>query len=906
MKRTNRRAVAGKRPRLEPLERRDLLSVSWSNVEVTGGGYISAVHVHPADPEVIWARTDVGGMYRVDEAAGRMTQVMDWIPPEQDDMYGVAGLALHPTDTSVLYAALGKYFWSDESGVFYSEDSGETWQDLGLDLTYDANNGPGRWGTRLAFNPHNPDQLIIGSYGDGAYRHIRSTGNTVRITSIGSDDNDRIQAIVFDPTTPNNVYVAVDGKGVYRSTFGISNSFVLIAGSPTSMNDMELSRDGQHLVVATETGVVRLDNPASSSSWSNLSLPIPGPHYTIDFSPHDDDTLITSRGGYDRLGTIVMSTDAGDSWTALNSTVQQSIQWMPEEFPGSSISDFEWDPVDPNRVHFTDWYSLWETSDITASTVNWSNPNATGHVEVVANALAVPRSTNTEGIQVLTGYADVGGFRHTDTTVNPAFSTLKGGAPSLIDITGIGVSDADPDRQYLVGMDKNSFNRASLEGGFARWDATAGQWALSSGYDPTWGYGRIAVSHTSADRLVVATSHGGVRYSTDGGQTFAAAVGAPSSDQLGLETDFVWNYIYPLTGDGAANDHFYLYSRGDGRLYRSVNGGQTWLVANRDLPLPQGTFDLSSTPGRAGHLWLAIEGAGLLRSTDGGSNWQTMADVQEATMVAVGKAAPGADYEAVYLYGRANGDAGRGVYRSNDEGATWERIGTSESGIANSPQVMTADPDRYGVVYIGTNGRGVARSAPAAAPIAGDYDLDGLVTETDYQTWVTTFGQAVAPGTGADGNGDGVVNAADYSVWRDAYQPAPVTASALATTAPVNTTDAAASAEETAETPVVTSFALAIAADNATSTDEGSRGVERQAARGGGERLRAMRRALLDEALASLDDAATADEATIKEASPYDEASTDQSTSRGEKRRSRFGFSARPDVSPRSGRHTTF
>jgi hypothetical protein len=53
-----------------------------------------------------------------------------------------------------------------------------------------------------------------------------------------------------------------------------------------------------------------------------------------------------------------------------------------------------------------------------------------------------------------------------------------------------------------------------------------------------------------------------------------------------------------------------------------------------------------------------------------------------------------------------------------------------------------------------------------AALIPGDYDRDGVVDATDFGVWRSAFGNIVAPGSGADGNGDGVVNGADYVVWR--------------------------------------------------------------------------------------------------------------------------------------------
>ena len=79
--------------------------------------------------------------------------------------------------------------------------------------------------------------------------------------------------------------------------------------------------------------------------------------------------------------------------------------------------------------------------------------------------------------------------------------------------------------------------------------------------------------------------------------------------------------------------------------------------------------------------------------------------------------------------------------------------------------------------------------------IPGDFDGDGLVNGADYTAWRNTYGQPVAPWTGADGNGDGVVNNTDYVLWRKqmsiagtgvgsgAAVPEPVVALAIATLA---------------------------------------------------------------------------------------------------------------------------
>jgi hypothetical protein len=41
-----------------------------------------------------------------------------------------------------------------------------------------------------------------------------------------------------------------------------------------------------------------------------------------------------------------------------------------------------------------------------------------------------------------------------------------------------------------------------------------------------------------------------------------------------------------------------------------------------------------------------------------------------------------------------------------------------------------------------------------------------MVDSGDYVVWRRAMGSAVAPGTGADGNGDGVVNHSDFELWK--------------------------------------------------------------------------------------------------------------------------------------------
>ncbi|MYZ19239.1 carbohydrate-binding protein, partial [Streptomyces sp. SID337] len=118
-------------------------------------------------------------------------------------------------------------------------------------------------------------------------------------------------------------------------------------------------------------------------------------------------------------------------------------------------------------------------------------------------------------------------------------------------------------------------------------------------------------------------------------------------------------------------------------------------------------------PGIAGDLWIAGGGKGLLHSTDGGRTFETLTTVKSASALGFGKAKPGTNYQALYLIGTVKDVTG--VFRSTDKGATWLRVNDQahQWGAIGGTGVITGDPDTFGRVYVGTNGRGLQYGDPA-------------------------------------------------------------------------------------------------------------------------------------------------------------------------------------------------
>src|SRR5258705_11633195 len=64
----------------------------WRNVKIGGGGFVSGVTFHPTEPNLVYARTDVGGAYVSNDGGLNWTPITDSLG--RNDPTGVISIAL--------------------------------------------------------------------------------------------------------------------------------------------------------------------------------------------------------------------------------------------------------------------------------------------------------------------------------------------------------------------------------------------------------------------------------------------------------------------------------------------------------------------------------------------------------------------------------------------------------------------------------------------------------------------------------------------------------------------------------------------------------------------------------------------------------------------------------------------
>ncbi|NJL52252.1 MAG: hypothetical protein HC930_08575 [Hydrococcus sp. SU_1_0] len=118
---------------------------------------------------------------------------------------------------------------------------------------------------------------------------------------------------------------------------------------------------------------------------------------------------------------------------------------------------------------------------------------------------------------------------------------------------------------------------------------------------------------------------------------------------------------------------------------------------------------LKTVPGVEMKIWLSLDSNGLYRSQDGGVNFTATPQVENARLIAFGKPQNPQYVPWLYLYGKIT-DQGEGLFRSGDRGKTWLKLDdiplfTDDGGT--TMQVLEASQQETGLIFIGTDGRGI-------------------------------------------------------------------------------------------------------------------------------------------------------------------------------------------------------
>ena len=692
---------------------------TWKPMKIGGGGWVTGLDVSPTTKDLMYVRTDVSGAYRWNAATASWKQVvtsasMPVKSVEYGKYAGVDSLVSAPKDPNVAYMAFAGLPYGETDGqIFKSTNRGDTWVPTNflVNKVKMEPNGEGRQeGERLAVDPKNSDVVYYGSLANGLWTTRDGGATWAKIESIPVGVHPHgVNTVIFDAGSgviqgkTKTLYVTVETGGVYKTSDAgvtwtrISDSGPGSAGKP---RDAEIGPDRTYYVAYdNEKGAVGSVWKCSPvGAWTDITPTGKeggsASYWDIAVDPADSRRVVVIRSG----GKCFVSNDQGATWTYhVFRLTSPNVQWQGKQANyWLSVGEISFDPFEPGKLWFAEGFGVWWAKDLTKPEIEWHSASE-GIEEACGNDVIAP-----PGGKPVAAMWDLGAFYFGDVDTY----TAKRSQPGFMSAWALDWCAADPKfiagvfRSHLDFVKNANSSGYSMDGG-QTWTRFP---SLDNGTIPKeLEYGIIAVSSNSTDKIIWSPAQKKLPYyTTDRGATWKqSSFGGPT------ETGFNSHPMpqKPLCADRVLPDTFYFYRPQDG-VYLSTDGGANFAKVGNPVGNRWGII-MKTTPGHARDLWFA-EGTigGLWHSTDGGVTWTAIRGLQQAFNVGLGKAQKEGGYPTVFVAGIAGGQTG--IFRSTDEGKTWDKVCAYPLGIFDWIDAMDGDKDVFGKVYVGFAGAGFA------------------------------------------------------------------------------------------------------------------------------------------------------------------------------------------------------
>ncbi|MDX1503110.1 MAG: glycosyl hydrolase [Thermoanaerobaculia bacterium] len=661
--------AAGDEP-AAPVDEKLLAALELRNIGPYRGGRSTAVTGVRQDPLTFYMGSTGGGVWKTEDGGASWANVSDG----HLGAASIGAVAVAPSDPNVVWAGTGSACprgnVSPGDGIYRSTDGGDSWSHAGLPEA-------GQIGA-IAIHPDDPDRVWVAALGHifgpneerGVYR-TRDAGATWERVLFVSETAGAVD-LAMDPTNPRILFAAIweterkpwtltsggEQSGLYRTRDG--------------GDTWEKVNDGLPEGVVGRIGV-------------SVSAARPDRVYAL---------VEAEEGG------LFRSDDGGEKFRRINPdrNFRQRAWYYTHVFA---------DPVDPETVYVLNT-SLWRSPDAGQSFRPIRAPHGDHH------ALWIHPDDPSVLINGNDGGANVSynGGRSWSTQANQPTAEMY----------RVTVDGQFPYRVYGCQQDNSC---VSLPSRTAAGSIARHHWYVIGGCES----GHVAVDPRDP-QVTYSGCYGGSieRYDHGTGDTREImtypqlAIGVAPSD---LEYRFQWNAPIRLS----PHDPSVLYHTSQ-YVHRSTDEGQSWEIISPDLtrddpekldyaggPITRDNtgvevyctiFAFEESPHTAGLLWAGTDDGRVHLSHDAGGTWEEitppgMPEWGQVNSIELSPHGPGRAFLAVTRY--KFDDFTPWIFRTDDYGATWTRIGHSgEHAIPDGHfvRVVREAPGRRGLLFAGT------------------------------------------------------------------------------------------------------------------------------------------------------------------------------------------------------------
>lgn len=700
----------------EPVDPRDGASdvpYTWGNVAIGCGGYTPEIYYNAGEDGLIYARTDIGGAYRLDKETQTWIPLTDEFGTNEYSFYGVDGLATDPVETNRVYLLAGMYTtgWLEIGNAYIlrSEDYGETWDKVPMQFS-SGGNEPNRFCDRLEIDPKDNKTLYAGARDGSLWKSTDygatwaklplpqvelyvEDGYTFGVTFISFDENGNLYVGVAGKGKDSRIFLSKDGGASFEVLAGQPHANIPYHGVPDNNGHIYFVYSAKAGPYQVNGGTIRKYTIADGT-WEEVTPPqLQCGAGDLEVDPKDPDILTVSSigkwGAYEN-DNLFRSLDGGKTWDSIFTgdgqdrkfTLDYSdspwLDWGGETAKlGWMMGDIAINPFNGDDMMYGTGATIFRTTNLS----DWEKGGTVefkvmckGYEETNVSDLVAPP---TGEVQLYSSLWDIDGFAHKNVDVVPD-NLLNNGTFS----SGSAIDCA-----------------WSAPNIVARCGSGTQVVEISTDYGATWKQCKPTGCEGDGGDIAV-NADGSAIYWTNGSQPAVYATYDQGESWVKLEKAFI---KAQLTTDRTDPDTLYIYA--GGTMYVSRDKGASFSSVKQMTPL---SGKIVSDPQKAGDTYIVSEAGGLFYFGNYGEDeYVRNPAFSTVSQLAFGKAISDDAPLAMYVIGTKKDTDFIGVYRSVDGGATWARINDGEHEFGAIGESLAADMNVFGQVYFGTNGRGI-------------------------------------------------------------------------------------------------------------------------------------------------------------------------------------------------------
>lgn len=712
-------------------------SCAWVQSGIGGGGLITGLLQHPANPGIIYARCDVAGVFASTDGG------CTWEPRnrgmERCHEHSVQAFAIHPGRPEVMLRCSGE----PRGGVMFgsihkSIDGGMSWYRVSEEVDFYGNGPTRRYSEAIVFSEADPRFVVAGGYSKGLFIS-RDGGETWAYSGL---EGERIVTVAIHPRNPDLIFAGTCGDELlgcldnpddpawakYQDfPRGAKGCLFRSRDGGRTWETVVRNRDMLHLLMdpteemlyacCRKEGIFRSRD--QGTTWERCSNGLDerlGYHH-IARDPGNSRVFYTtaffaSPSSFQPMLPLFKSDDGCRTWRLLkehrSGDIRNYSAYLPADFIRYGIAKIMVDAVYSTKLYLSNYFGVYISMD---GGETWDAHDFKG--------LEITCGENIAAHPTLPGklYVCVADYSPKISTDNGAtYSTAK--AMSVEHCASMAVAPSRFESGFMlygIRGTRNAIIRSREDGRVEEVSMTLGpeQYVQAIVEDPHY----PGAFYAAIDGKL---QEGAGLYRTEDGGGSWRKLGNPLPHHITAvphERFLIENDLYSVVAYQTKNvcgtnqllkadphrSNTVYYGEWTEGLFRSTDSGHTWRSISSGLPFHRSSISVLNAvvchEHHPGVLYAGFIREGLWVSLDGGDSWRKLYpqsdDIFNATSIALG----GADGEELYVASEPLNlsPCPSRVIRSKDGGRTWTDLYDGSLGALRWKGIVWSGDRLHGV-----------------------------------------------------------------------------------------------------------------------------------------------------------------------------------------------------------------